>query len=403
MTFDNITKIGLFIAIYDQFFPNNRLKKTQQFFIIDADVFIIVIGSFFMAKMKKKSILFAMTCMLTMSTVLSACGKEENHEIVVDEEKAQTDYMLAEATVGDVSLTKKVTLKYAQKDSESLNFKLEGYQIKGVYVEKGDKVKAGDLLAELEMEAAGEEYDNCVTSIELYETDLKFLKEQRELALDQSKRMVESGETDEAGAKERNLKIEEEYAPKIKECEDYLAYQNLRKDYYGQQVEEGRIYAGIDGTVAFVRSFSSTARSVKTQNVITLFDSAKCSFVCSGEDYAQYMTDGQKTTIELLNGTQYETTYRYSPEDKELVFELLEPDYSLSIGTKAYYYIVLDERKNVLRVPRKAVHHAGDDYYVYYTDENNIRTVQYVEVGLEGNDYVEILSGINEGDYLVLK
>ncbi len=403
MTFDNITKIGLFIAIYDQFFPNNRLKKTQRFFIIDADVFIIVIGSFFMAKMKKKSILFAMTCMLTMSTVLSACGKEENHEIVVDEEKAQTDYMLAEATVGDVSLTKKVTLKYAQKDSESLNFKLEGYQIKGVYVEKGDKVKAGDLLAELEMEAAGEEYDNCVTSIELYETDLKFLKEQRELALDQSKRMVESGETDEAGAKERNLKIEEEYAPKIKECEDYLAYQNLRKDYYGQQVEEGRIYAGIDGTVAYVRTFSKTARSLKTQNVVTIFDSAKCSFTCADEDYSQYMEEGRKYTITLLNGTEYETVYSYNKEDKELVFELPEPDYTLSIGAKAYFNVILDERDGVLWAPKKAVHTVGDEYYVYFTDENNIRTVQYVTVGLKGDDRYEILSGIKEGDFLVIK
>ncbi len=356
-----------------------------------------------MVKLRNKRMMSVFSVLAAGSLILAGCGKKEVHEIVVEKEPAKAEYNVAEASVGDVLLTKKLTLKYAQKDSENLNFKIEGYRIKGVYVQKGDKVKAGDLIAELDMEEAGEQYDNCLTQIDLYETEVNFLKEQKELALDQTRRMLESGETDAVAAAERDADICADYDPQIKEIEDLITYQTMRMDYYGKQVEEGRIYAGIDGTVAFVRSFSSTARSVKTQNVITLFDSAKCSFVCSGEDYAQYMTDGQKTTIELLNGTQYETTYRYSPEDKELVFELLEPDYSLSIGTKAYYYIVLDERKNVLRVPRKAVHHAGDDYYVYYTDENNIRTVQYVEVGLEGNDYVEILSGINEGDYLVLK
>ncbi|MCR5584631.1 MAG: biotin/lipoyl-binding protein [Lachnospiraceae bacterium] len=357
-----------------------------------------------MVKIKRKTML-SVILPLTLGMVLFAggCKEEENHEIVVEEKPAQSEYLLAEAEKGDVVLTKKVTLKYAQKDSENLNFKLEGYQIKGVYVEKGDKVKKGDLLAELNMEEAGEEYEKCLSTIEIYETSLNFLIEQKDLALDQSKRMLASGEIDEAGALERNKKIEEEYEPQIKEYRDLIEYETLRKEYYGGQVEEGRIYAGIDGTVAFVRSFSSTARSIKTQNVVTIFDSAKCSFICAGEEYAEYMHDGMKCTIELLNGTPYDTVYRFSPEEGELVFELEEPDYTLSIGTKAYYYIVLDERKDVLRVPKKAVHHAGDDYYVYYTDENNIRTVQYVEVGLEGNDYTEIISGINEGDFLVLK
>ncbi len=53
--------------------------------------------------------------------------------------------------------------------------------------------------------------------------------------------------------------------------------------------------------------------------------------------------------------------------------------------------------------PKKAVHTVGDEYYVYFTDENNIRTVQYVTVGLKGDDRYEILSGIKEGDFLVIK
>ncbi len=356
-----------------------------------------------MVKLRNKRMMTVFSVLAAGSLILAGCGKKEVHEIVVEKEPAKAEYNVAEASVGDVLLTKKLTLKYAQKDSENLNFKIEGYRIKGVYVQKGDKVKAGDLIAELDMEEAGEQYDNCLTQIDLYETEVNFLKEQKELALDQTRRMLESGETDAVAAAERDADICADYDPQIKEIEDLITYQTMRMDYYGKQVEEGRIYAGIDGTVAYVRTFSKTARSLKTQNVVTIFDSAKCSFTCADEDYSQYMEEGRKYTITLLNGTEYETVYSYNKEDKELVFELPEPDYTLSIGAKAYFNVILDERDGVLWAPKKAVHTVGDEYYVYFTDENNIRTVQYVTVGLKGDDRYEILSGIKEGDFLVIK
>ncbi len=352
-------------------------------------------------KMRIFSILW--TCAFLTLFSLCGCGEKKDREIEVYEEPKKPEYTLAEVSRGNVVLSKRVTLMYSHKDSEELYFKTEGYPIKAVYVEKGDKVKAGELLAELDMGDVSDEYDNCLSSIELYETNLRFLNEQRDLALRQSDDMLESGELNKEGFKNRNAGIEEEYAPKIKEYVDLITYENLRKDYYGAKLEEGRIYAGIDGIVAFARKFSASAYSIKAQKVITILDSEKCSFTCSDSEYAKYMKDGQKCTIELLNGTMYDTIYHYLPDEKEMVFELEVPDYTINIDSKAYYSIILDERKDVIMAPRRSVHHAGDNYYVYYTDENNIRSVQYVEVGLEGNDYYEIVSGINEGDVLVLK
>ncbi len=357
-----------------------------------------------MLKTGKKRILSIISILsVGMALLTSGCGANEKHEIVVEEEKPKPQYSMAEAEVGDVIRARKVTLRYSQKDSEELKFKVDGYQIKGVYVQKGDKVKKGDLLAELNMENAGEEYENCVELIEEYMDSENILTEQMALALDQTQRMLKSGETDEKGAELRDLKIHEEYDPQIKEVRDLITYETMRKDYYGAQVEEGRIYAGMDGTVASVRSFSNTARSSKIQNVITLFDSEKCSFTCDAEGLEEYLTDGGTYVIELLKGEKYETVFRYSEEYDELVFELKEPDYSLSIGTKAYFSVVLEKKENVIRVPVRAVHNAGDKYFVYFSDENNIRTVQYVEAGLKGNDYYEIVSGINEGDLVVVK
>ncbi len=357
-----------------------------------------------MFKRRRKRILSIISVFAAgMLVFATGCGEDHDHEIVIEEEKPKPQYSMAEAEVGDVISAQKVTLRYSQKDSEVLKFKVDGYQIKGVYVQKGDKVKKGDLLAELDMETAGDEYDSCVSEIENYTDTLTMLEEQLNLALDQTQRMLKSGETDAAGAEIRDKEIHEEYDPEIKEVKDYITYETMRKDYYGAQVEEGKIYAGIDGTVANVRDFSSTARSSKIQSVITVFDSEKCSFTCDADGLENYLEKGKTYVIELLNGTQYETAFSYSKEFDELVFELREPDYNLSIGTKAYFSVVLDKRENVIRVPVKAVHHAGDKYFVYYSDENNIRTVQYVEVGLKGNDYYEIVSGINEGDLIVIK
>ena len=55
----------------------------------------------------------------------------------------------------------------------------------------------------------------------------------------------------------------------------------------------------------------------------------------------------------------------------------------------------------MLTLPLSAVYHADGKPYVYVLDENDFRQIVWIETGLVGDEKVEILSGLNEGDKVV--
>ena len=56
-----------------------------------------------------------------------------------------------------------------------------------------------------------------------------------------------------------------------------------------------------------------------------------------------------------------------------------------------------------MRVPLRAIHTLGDQNYVYVANEAGVREARWVTVGLTGNDGIEIVSGLSEGDTVILK
>ena len=58
---------------------------------------------------------------------------------------------------------------------------------------------------------------------------------------------------------------------------------------------------------------------------------------------------------------------------------------------------------HVLSVPRDTVHEAGDKSFVYTLTEENVREIRYIETGLVGDERVEILSGLSEGEKVLKK
>ncbi len=63
--------------------------------------------------------------------------------------------------------------------------------------------------------------------------------------------------------------------------------------------------------------------------------------------------------------------------------------------------VVLDSRKDVLYVDRTLVMSADDRKYVYVLDESGLRVSRDVTTGLEAKGYVEITSGLSEGEMVV--
>ena len=60
-----------------------------------------------------------------------------------------------------------------------------------------------------------------------------------------------------------------------------------------------------------------------------------------------------------------------------------------------------EKKEQVLFLPKKAVNKADDKYYVYVADENGMRQVKWIEVGVFGDNLVEIVGGLEEGDKVI--
>ena len=74
----------------------------------------------------------------------------------------------------------------------------------------------------------------------------------------------------------------------------------------------------------------------------------------------------------------------------------------LESGNTGAVNVVLDERKGVLYTLAEAVKTANGQRIVYCLDENGMKIMKNVETGLEAGEWIEIVSGLEEGDSVVL-
>ena len=117
------------------------------------------------------------------------------------------------------------------------------------------------------------------------------------------------------------------------------------------------------------------------------------------------MEKGGHYTVSTQAGGSYETTLTSIDVENggKLVFELDEPDYTLSVGTRGTIGITLGIAEQVPSIPRVSVYNADDFNYVYIINENGVREMRKVTIGMTGDNYVEVTGGINLYDSVIVR
>lgn len=349
-----------------------------------------------------------LSLMIAQSLLLGGCGllpkEKEIKKVVTLEPEQIKKYELAKVTREDVAVTKQLFCTYTQMKEERLSFGYDGATVEFVYVNVGDQVKEGAVLAKLQLGTLEEDIKELEYSIEETEMLKRHTEEQKELALNNLKKKYNSGKIDSETYRVESRKTESEYTIKINEYEDTLTIDNMKLDKYKERLEGSIIYAPMDGMVSYVKSNLEGSWQPSGTGVITVVDSSKCAFRSDTMSEAVYFTAGQKVVLKNNNGMEYKAVLlseEEAPDTSHLYFELEEMDFEIAVGTKASITIVLEEQKNVLALPRLAVHYAGNQYYVFVEDENGLRMTRDITVGLQGNTLYEITSGLSEGDIVI--
>lgn len=347
-----------------------------------------------------------MAGVLAVSCTLAFCGCNSAQKTAGSEVLMTGDvrgaYEFTTVERDTIQKTKVIAANYQQVKEENLSFGTDGERLGGVYVELGDEVKKGDLLAELYCEEEKLYFAELEYIMKTQRKQIEHLKEQRKLELTQLAAKKSSYTTEEYQSKVKE--VEDTYRTQIEDLEDKIYIENMEYSQLKQWLEASRIVAGMDGTVTFVGNTGSNFYAWPGNKMFTISDSQKLAFISTEKDYIPYFTLGETYVFSTSTGVEYRTVLEEVNEVAGTMrFELTGGQGSTTIGQRVLYDLVLEERENTLSLPKNAVHTIGDKNYVYYFDENGVRQTKEVELGLIAGSKVEILAGLSEGDEVILR
>lgn len=352
---------------------------------------------------------------LLLLLCLGGCGKQQvaQQQISLEPEEEQALFETVTVDYGDVTLSQKIQCTYRQVEDQEVCFTVSGRIIDRIYVSVGDMVHKGDLLAELETGDLEEQI--AQTEYQVQRNKLLLDQNERNLKNETDQLMVQytyhtEQTSEDWSRKEKSLKeIEEQHRYLREDYSDAIALGEAQLSVWQKQQDESRVYAQIDGVISSIERDLEGSVCVKDEPVMTLIDTSECLFETQKEEYASFFKENEPVSMTVSIGTG-KGDYVLLPYDMEhwgetQTFSIEEqPEGAVpEVGATGTIFLIMDQRENVLRIPSAAVHNADGKDYVYVTDDTGMRKVTYVEAGLKGNDYTEILSGITEGERVILK
>ncbi len=364
----------------------------------------------------KKELLTKYICIGMLLVVsgmgIVGCAKaEEEAVVVITDDDTGYVYELSEVKRGDVVLSKSLSSKYIQTKEQEVSFGEGGKRIEKVYVREGDHVKVGDILAEVSIGTLEEDIARLEYEIEKEELQKSYLDVHEEFELTSSYYSMayysDCEEEDLEEKEERDADIRESYQNQREDYEDDLEFDRAQLAKLKEELASSRLYATMNGMVYTVEKDLEGTTSKKGEVIMTIIDGTDGMFEMEEPDYAQYFHEGDMLALEINYGTA-KGTYEVMPyqmdtwEEKQYfsIYDGPEND-GIEVQTTGSIYVLLDQRENVLYLPNECIYHADNKAYVYVLDEQNMKTVCWVETGLEGNKETEIVSGLNEGDMVV--
>ena len=375
--------------------------------------------------------------------MLSACQLLPEEETLpampVIREYSVAQYKQTPVMRGDMISDVTVYCTYTCNRKESISFPLGGLYIEEVAVSEGDSVKAGDFLAAVERKAIQEQLEEQRYELNVLYKEKKHLKETLDLELGkygemiaqldaQMQQLQQDLQNQQIGTDPADLQLQlesltqqkqslelkraaaqDKYDLQLQNVEDSIYIEYLRMQELEQTLSEHQIFAGIDGTVTYVRQVEEGQRSSKGETFVSIADMEAAAFVAD-KRYVEYFPFGMEVTISSA-GTKYETVVvdatqvglAAEPENerKAVYFKMKEQDLTLTNNARGNTVVTLEQHLDVLYVHEDGIHTSNGENFVYILDADGLRTMKAVTIGVQINEFVEIVSGLNEGDYVI--
>lgn len=384
---------------------------------------------------------------IALALLLSACGAGSGSQATPTPLPALVSYESGVFTVeqGSIISEKDLLGEIVPAVQDQLFFRSSGF-VTRVTVKRGDLVKAGDVLAELQIDDLLAQLQQAQIDLSVAQADLASSKVQHEFDVKRAQSEVTILEKRLALAKieldkafgpnkeaaqlnyditEQNLLIAQESLQLIlQETNPYMGQVVKRNELSVQRLEsllaERQVIAPYDGVVLRVNvkpgqsvEAYATAFDIGDPNDLVVraqFDfSIRDKIVKSTEAYLYLSSESEEgwpvTFLpNFLPITQSEnTTASVLPTADYFYFEVPEDTATeeLTIGRSVFINVILGRKDDALLLPPAAIREYKGLYFVIVQDGDRRRRVEINELGLQATDRWEVIADLQEGDQIV--
>lgn len=341
---------------------------------------------------------------------------------------------VAKVQRGPIDNTLTIAGEFKPFQDVEVHAKVAGY-IKKIYVDVGDHVKQGQTLAVLEVPELAAQLAGADAQVRRSKEEIRraqgdvqraesahsaahAMYSRLKQASEQQKGLVAQQEVDDAQAKDLETEAQVSSAQAaLSGAEQQLEMADANQKQFGALSDYTRIVAPFTGVVtmryADTGSLVAAGTSSSTQAipVVRIAEISKLRLVLPiPESIAAqiHLGDPVKVKVQALNSDITGTVSRFADAlDMQTRTMETEIDFDnrsgkLISGMYTETQLVLAEKPNALSLPLEAVAQNGNDATVLLVTPNSTIELRKVSLGIQGKSRVEVVSGLQEGDRVVI-
>jgi RND family efflux transporter MFP subunit len=340
---------------------------------------------------------------------------------------------VALAKRGSISNTLSIAGEFLPFQEVELHAKVAGY-IRKINVDIGDRVKAGQVLAVLEVPELTAQVQGANAGIRHSQDQI--VREQNEVARAEADHaalhasamrlkqaaagrpgLIAEQELDDATAKDRASEAQVEAAKSaLSAARQQLDVSKAGQMQVSAMSDYSRITAPFDGVVTW--RYADTGALVQAgtsnSNAQPVVKIAQVSVlrlrIAVPESLAARVHDGQSAEVtvqatgEHFTGKVARSTDALDRSTRTMQVEVDVPNQKLHLAPGMFANVVLqvENHANALTIPVQALSRNGNNSSVLLVNEGNRVEARELQTGLEDADTVEVLTGLKQGDRVIV-
>ena len=374
-------------------------------------------GLFDISKKSNFRTFTALLAALTTTVVLAGCSgllpKEEDVLAPPLVQPKEVAYATMEVTLGDIVKSTKASATMMSLSQYSLSFEARGGYLRAIHVSPGDTVTKGAILAELDGDSVRYELEKQKLALKKLEINYDRQNQKYMTLKDKNQKAIKA---DPSLTQERldELEAQEEDAQAALDIAAIdLELGRLQVESLEIELSKTVILSPIDGEVIYAGKFAVGEYIGARSTLFTVADPSRLYAVYTGSEAYSFELGKKVIVTDSKTKAEYTGEVVMSPsmapkdiiKDKSDVcvisVEGAEAGDELAIGRGMTVEMIMDEKSDVIVLPRKAIQqYAGEVYVKVLVD--GVKQERVVTTGIQTTTDVEVTAGLEVGEIVIL-